>query len=138
MNDRYLQIVEHNGENYKPVVRFGGWRVAVLNYHSRFHRQNINQMERHLLTDETFALLKGQAALYIADGDGSHIGHIEAIPLEFCKVYNVRQGVWHAIEVSENASVLITENDDTSLENSPKLRISPDDLPTWCVKGRVP
>lgn len=137
MDDRYLQIAEHKGENYQPVIRFGAWRVAILNHHIRFRRENINQLERHLLTDETFTLLKGEAALYIADGDANHLGHVEIVPLESYKVYNVSKGVWHAIEVSEDASVLITENDDTSVDNSPKLPISPGNLPVWHKKGET-
>jgi len=137
MDDRYLQILEHKGENYKPLFHFGAWRVAMLNCHYRFRRENINQLERHLLTDEAFTLLKGEAALYIADGDAAHAGHVEIVPLEPCKVYNVPQGVWHAIEVSDDASILIIENDDTSVHNSPKLPISPADLPVWLKKGDI-
>ena len=129
MNAELLEIIEHTGENYKPVVHFGAWRVAFLNYHARFRHENITQLERHVLTDETFTLLRGWAILYIGDGDAEHAGTISAVRLEPCKLYNVRQGVWHAIEVSEDASVLITENDDTSPANSPKLPITPDMLP---------
>ncbi len=135
MDERLLQTKEHNGENYLPVVRFGAWRVAFLNTHARFRRENITQLERHLLTDETFTLLKGRAALYIADGDGTRAGHIECVELEPCKLYNVRQGVWHAIETGDDTSVLITENNDTTPENSPKLAIAPDQLPAWNPKG---
>ena len=135
MDEKYLQIVQHTGENYLPVIRFDAWRVAVLNSHARFRRENMCQLERHLLTDESFILLKGEAALYVSDGDATHAGHIEVFPLEPCKVYNVRQGVWHAIEVSEDASVLVVENDDTTKDNSPKLPISPENLPLWHRKG---
>lgn len=129
MDGRLLQIAEHREENYKPVVTFGAWRVAVLNTHARFRRENITQLERHLLTDETFTLLKGSATLYIADGDAEHAGLIEAVTLELLRVYNVRQGVWHAVETGEDTSLLITENADTSVDNSPKLPISPAMLP---------
>lgn len=131
MDERYLQVREHTGDNYRPLVAFGAWRVAILNPHARFRREGITQLERHLLTDEVFVLLKGSAALYVADGDAEHAGRITAVPLEPCKIYNVRKGVWHAVETGEDASLLITENDDTSPQNSPKLSISPDDLPRW-------
>lgn len=137
MENRFLQVVEHKGENYQPVIRFGAWRVAVLNHHHRFRRENINYLERHLLTDETFTLLKGEAALFIADGGPDYAGHIEIVPLESCKVYNVPKGVWHAIEVSEDASVLITENDDTSVDNSPRLPITYKDLPAWHRRSKT-
>ncbi|NCB05592.1 MAG: hypothetical protein EOM69_08730, partial [Clostridia bacterium] len=107
MDERYIQIREHQGENYKPVVAFGAWRVAVLNSHARFQRENMKLLERHLLTDESFVLLKGAAALYVGDGDAEHAGNVECFPLESCKVYNVRRGIWHAIETAEDTSVLV-------------------------------
>ncbi|NLV58896.1 MAG: hypothetical protein GXY67_08995 [Clostridiales bacterium] len=135
MDERYLQIREHTGENYQPVVSFGEWRVAFLNTHDRFRRENLCQLERHLLTDETFTLLKGWAVLYIGDGDGTQVGTITPVFLDPYKVYNVRAGVWHAIETGDDTSLLITENENTSPENSPKLSISPEQLPSWKPKG---
>lgn len=129
MDEQYLQIAEHTGAGYLPVVRFGAWRVAVLNPDARFERENITQLERHLLTDETFTLLCGNATLYISDGTQNSADTIHAFPLEPCKVYNVRRGVWHAIEAAPGASVLITENDDTSPGNTEKIPITPGMLP---------
>ena len=129
MNEELLQVIEHTGENYKPVVHFGAWRVAFLNYHARFRHENITQLERHVLTDETFTLLRGWAILYIGDGDGEHAGTIRALRLEPCKLYNVRQGVWHAIETGPDTSVMITENNDTCPANTPKIPITPSMLP---------
>ncbi len=131
MDERYLQILEHKGENYAPLCAFGAWRVALLNTHARFRRENLTQLERHVLTDEVFVLLKGEAALYVADGDAKHAGHITVVPLEAGKVYNVRQGVWHAVETGEGTSVLVVENDDTSPANSPKIAVPADSLPVW-------
>ena len=128
MLEDLMEIREHRGENYVPVIHYGAWRVAFLNYHSRFQHGNIFQLERHVLTDETFTLLRGRAVLYISDGDADHVGRITAFRMDPCKVYNIHRGVWHAIEVSRDASVLITENDDTSKDNSPKISVTPEEL----------
>ena len=64
-------------------------------------------------------LLKGRAALYVAAGGENITGPIEVVELEPFKVYNVRHGVWHAVETEENTSILITENDDTAPQNTP-------------------
>lgn len=129
MDERLVQIARHTGENYLPVVRFGAWRVALLNTHPRFYRENLTLLERHNNTDETFTLLCGSAVLYIGDGGGEAAGRIEALRLEPCTVYNVRRGVWHAIQTAAHTSVLITENDDTCQANTEKLGIDPDALP---------
>ena len=131
MDERLLQVVTHEGEGYKPVMAYQSWRVAFLNAHPRFMHENLTQLERHLLSDEAFLLLRGRAALYIGDGDGEHAGHITVVPLEAGRLYNVRAGVWHAIETDGDASVLIVENDDTCQENSPKLNLAPGELPPW-------
>ena len=38
--------------------------------------------------------------------------------MEKNKVYNVKHAVWHAITTSEDAHVLVVENDNTSKDNS--------------------
>ena len=124
-----LEIREYTGDGYKPVVYFGAWRVAFLNTADRFRRENLHELERHVDTDETFTILKGRGILYVSDGDDTHPGTISGVRLEPCKVYNVPQGVWHAIEVEEDTSVLITENSDTSSANTRKIPITPDMLP---------
>lgn len=43
--------------------------------------------------------------------------------MEPYKVYNVKKGLWHHIVVSEDASVLIVENCDTTDENSEKRKL---------------
>jgi len=36
------------------------------------------------------------------------------------KLYNVKRGVWHSHTLNNDASVLIVENSDTTIQNSPK------------------
>lgn len=104
-----MEIYDYRGEGYQTVLRHGGWRVAYLNYADRFDR--ITYLERHLLTDEAFILLEGEATLLIGE---------TATPVEMepHKVYNIKQGEWHNIRVSRDAHVLIVENVETGRENS--------------------
>lgn len=124
-----LEIKEHTESNYKALVFYDKWRVALLNSHERFVRDNITQLERHVETDETFVLLKGKAALYIGDGDEYDCGNISMIILEPYKLYNVKKGVWHNIATADDTSVLVVENSDTTPENSPKIKIDNNLLP---------
>lgn len=118
---RELETIQYDGNGYKPMVSFEGWRVAFLNYAEMFDRANIHKMERHLLTDEVFVLLSGQAALIV--GEENKVCYLEKNTL-----YNVKKAVWHAVCVSPDAQLLIVENDNTCKENSEYKEIAPIDV----------
>ena len=110
-----LEILEYRGVDYKPVVDFGAWRVAYLNYSERFESDKIDTLERHMETDEVFVLLEGKATLLIGED-------AKEVPMEKFKCYNVKKAVWHTIATSPDAHVLIVENQDTCDENSEFLK----------------
>lgn len=117
MDEKLLEVREFMGLGYSPVIDFGAWRVAILNYIDEIHPDRISFMERHNETDEVFVLSKGQAILFIGEGDMA-IRTIHSQVLEPGKIYNVKKGVWHTVVLSEDGSVLIVENRDTRRENS--------------------
>jgi ureidoglycolate hydrolase len=117
-----LEISEYTGLGYQPVVDYGGWRIAILRYIDELLPQNIQKMQRHNQTDEVFVLLSGRCILFIGDGN-DRITAIYAQDLEPHKLYNVRRGSWHTHTLSEDATVLIVENRNTGLENSPEIEL---------------
>lgn len=104
-----IEICEYTGEGFSKVICYQSWRVAIINYAERFDRENINRLERHLLTDEVFVLLSGEATL---------VGEQQELAMEPGKLYNVKAGEWHNIYVSRDAKVLIVENVETGPDNS--------------------
>lgn len=112
-----LEIIYSMEEGYRPQVRFGAWRVAILRYADRFDRVNLNRLERHSLTDEAFVLLEGKATLILGE-------RCEECQLEANRIYNVKKNIWHHIIVSQDARVLIVENDDTGPKNTEYLPLS--------------
>lgn len=106
-----LEISQCEKEGYTPLISSDSWRVAVVNSCEKLLEKNLAKIERHLLTDEVFVLLKGDAALFIGK-------EMKKYSLEPCKMYNVKRGVWHCVALLENSSVLVIENDSTSAENS--------------------
>ena len=106
-----LEISQCEKEGYTPLISSDSWRVAVVNSCKKLLEENLAKIERHLLTDEVFVLLKGGAAPFIGK-------EMKKYSLEPCKAYNVKRGVWHCIALLENSSVLVIENDSTSTENS--------------------
>ena len=86
---------------------------------------NLHDMQRHDETDEVFVLLRGRCILFVGDGN-DEAGTIHAVDQEPLKVYNVKRGVWHNHTLSEDASVLVVENRDTTVDNSPFTDLTAD------------
>ena len=118
-----LEIREHNGFDYKPLVDYQSWRVALMNYTPDLLPEKINRMQKHTETDEVFVLLTGRCILYLGEGDKT-VTKVHAVDMELYKLYNVKKGVWHSHTFSEDARVLVVENRDTVLENSPFVPLS--------------
>ena len=125
IDPRLVEILEYNGEGYRPLVDYGGWRVAILRYIDELAAENIKTMERHNETDEVFVLLAGKCVLFLGAGT-SEIGEIRAVNMLPHKLYNIRRGVFHTHVLSQDATVLIVENQDTGDANSTKLDITED------------
>jgi ureidoglycolate hydrolase len=117
MDKNLLEIREFLDPGYRPVIDFGEWRVAILNYLDEIHPEQIEKMERHDETDEVFVMLKGCGILFIGEGD-KNIERIHVQVMEYGKIYNVKCSVWHAVVLSQDGSVLIVENRNTSKVNS--------------------
>jgi len=118
MDNKLMEIGEHLGEGYKPLVDYESWRVAILNFSPTLLPENLTQMQRHNETDEVFVLLRGRCILFIGEGRDT-VARIHAEDLQPHRVYNVKKAVWHTHTLSRDAMVLVVENRDTTYDNSP-------------------
>lgn len=118
-----IEIREHNEPDYKPLIDFQAWRVALINFTADYLPEKIDRMQKHIETDEVFVLLAGRCILFLGEGDES-VMKVRAADMELHKLYNVKKGVWHSHTFSEDAKVLIVENRDTVLANSPFVGLS--------------
>lgn len=124
MDKDLIEVSEYTGPGYAPVITYGEWRVAILNYIDELETENIRRVQYHAETDEVFVLLKGEAILFIA-GNGRIPGDIEAVVLEPYKMYNVKKGTWHTHTLSHDAMCLIIENSNTEDDiNSPRVYLT--------------
>jgi mannose-6-phosphate isomerase-like protein (cupin superfamily) len=112
-----MEKLVYTGEGYKTVLMAGAWRVAFLRHADRFAA--LQGFERHNETHECFILLSGEGTMHIRDAEG----HVESTVMEINVIYDVLPGEWHNITVSEDATVLIVENADTSAANSDKCTL---------------
>jgi ureidoglycolate hydrolase len=118
MDEKLIEIREHADPGYAPLVDYGSWRVAILNYDKKLLPENIEAMQRHDETDEVFVLLKGRCILFIGEGRDA-VTAVYAVDMKPQTIYNVKKSVWHTHTLSPDATVLIVENRDTTYDNSP-------------------
>ncbi len=118
VDEKLLEVREYKDDGYQPIVDYGAWRVAILNYDPELEPDAIRSMQRHDETDEVFVLLSGKCILFLGDGDES-IDSIHAADMQPLKAYNVKKSAWHSHTLSKDAAVLIVENRDTGASNSP-------------------
>lgn len=123
MSEREVEIHEYKGEGYRPIIDFESWRVAILRYCDELLPGQISKMQKHDQTDEVFVLLNGECLLF-SGGKEAFPQEITVVPMEKLKIYNVKKGVWHTHTLSQDAEVLIVENQNTSLINSPEADLS--------------
>jgi len=122
-----IEVREHDAPDYKPLIDFGAWRVALMNYTSDLRPEKINRMQKHIETDEVFVLLAGKCILFLGEGE-EVVSVIHAVDMQMYKLYNVKRGVWHSHTFSEDAKVLIVENCDTVAANSPFVNLTIEQL----------
>jgi hypothetical protein len=118
-----IQIREHTEADYKALIDFQTWRVALMNYTADLTPDKINRMQKHTETDEVFVLMAGKCILFLGEGN-EIVNKVHAVDMELYKVYNVKRDVWHSHTFSEDARVLIVENSDTADANSPFVGLS--------------
>lgn len=135
MDNLLIDVKQYDGVGYKSLVSFGAWRVAVLRYLDDLQPDRINSMERHLDTDEVFVLVKGKAMLVLG-GNSLMVEELSFYPMTIGDIYNVKQNTWHTLILSQDAHLIIVENDDTEKGNSQYATLSSGHQLSTQVKAR--
>ena len=125
IDEKLLEVRSYDGAGYQPLIDYDKWRVAILRYSDELLPERIFAMQRHDETDEVFVLLQGRCILFLGEGKDT-INSITAVDMVLRKLYNVKRGVWHRHTLNNDASVLIVENRDTTIQNSPKMLLNDD------------
>lgn len=127
--EQQIEVIPFPETDYKPLVEYEAWRVAVLRYCKNLDPKNVKTMQKHMYTDEVFVLTSGKCMLFCC-GEGELPGEVEGVVLEPNKLYNVKKGVWHNHIMSEDGCVVIIENSDTydADDNSPIVPLTPEQI----------
>jgi mannose-6-phosphate isomerase-like protein (cupin superfamily) len=118
----FYEVQRYEGSGYKPLISFGAWRVAILRFLDELKPERISSMERHLSTDEVFILIQGKALLFIG-GNNFKVDEIHPVEIHIGEVCDVKKATWHTLVLSEDAQIIIVENDDTNVENSEIIQL---------------
>ena len=108
-----LKIHTWDGEGFKPLVVYGEWLVALMNWEQRFDLSTVGKVERHNETDEVFVLTEGRSILYVIEEE-----KIRSVEMKPCAIYNVAAGTWHNVVGTKKTKWLIVENNNTSYNNT--------------------
>ncbi len=111
-----LPSFTHGGEGYNPVLMAQGWQVAFLNHAESQTFDAIRRLDRHMLTDEAFSLVEGDAWLFVAEEAAGSLD-VAVEKMESSVLYNVPALMWHNIVLEAGAKVLIIERDGTHLSD---------------------
>lgn len=120
-----IETYRYEGSGYNPFLIREGWQVAQLNYMPEQDLSNITKMDRHLLTDEVFVLLKGTAIL-IAAIENNNKFKFECVRMKAGITYNIPVRLWHNIAMDKDSEVIIFEKDKTHLGDFEYRELSTD------------
>ena len=115
-----IQIKDNpkNGSGFDALHTFEGWKVAFITHAEQYGELKV--LKRHMQTDEVFVLVKGSATLFTADDDEP----LSVTQMQREKLYNVKQGTWHHLQVSEDALIVVVENSDTTGANTETKKLT--------------
>lgn len=128
-----VEVLDWEGRGFRPLVEFGNWTVALMNWEPRFDLAGVGDVERHTETDEVFFLTHGYSVLFIASED-----EIQAFDMKPGVVYNVKKDTWHSVIGTKDTTWLIVESNDTSSKNTDHRHLTETELgalrkhyPSW-------
>lgn len=124
MNPMMMPGISLDRAGFEKLHSFGSWRIMTSTI-SQQERPTV--IQKHNCTDEVFILLKGKGFVLL----GECQNNLEACPMEAGNGYVVPKGVWHAHILEAGSQLLIVENEDTSLDNSPIVRMQPEQIEAY-------
>jgi len=132
-----VEIGEHTGPAYKPLITSGGdWMAALMNG-TKDSWSVPNIIEQHPDTDELFVLVSGRAFMIVA-GNDSVPGVIVQHEMKRNVLYNVKAGTWHINPMTEDATFVIIEKTGTNVNGSRVVNLTAEQKKAIKIQGENP
>ena len=112
-------------EGFEPIFHTPNFKCDFITQSPQYDFGKVKEMKRHNDSDEVFVLLSGSAVLLTRE-EGSF--EYAKTPLEYHTAYNVQQGTWHYLAVSEDALVFVSESGTMKKENTESMNVELDNL----------
>ena len=112
----YKRISTKSG--FDAVITEKGFKCAYITHSAAYSFGAVTEMKRHNETEEVFVLLSGAAVMLTLED-----GVFTETPLARGEATVVSKGTYHYLGVTEDASVFVTERDDTGKDNTDVLAL---------------
>ena len=112
------EIFSCNLKGFNTVFKSDSWQIATITYDTCYSKEGFDHMKRHLTTDEVFTLIEGTAILHTFED-----GNLKNTNVSKGKIYCVRKGTYHYLEISRDALLVVTENKDLLPEHSERMEL---------------
>ncbi len=122
-----IENFSFDGEGMTRVYENEKWTVGIKNWKPANDPSQIDNLERHLETDELFILLNGRAILLSGEEKAGKLV-IEAVEMVPLKVYNIPKGLWHNTVSWKDTKYALIEDSNTGMANSEILSLKPEQL----------
>jgi len=100
------------------------WCIGIKNYKPGNALENLEALERHRETDETFMHVAGACCLLYKNEDG----RFGTTMMQPGSLYTVPRDVWHTTVTKPGAKMAIIERSGTNMSNSEMLKLEPAEL----------
>ena len=114
-----IESYEAGKSGFTQIMHSDEWQICTISYARQYSKEGFDHLKRHMKTDEVFCLIKGNAVVHTVNDEGK----LESIPVEQHRIYCIRKKVWHYLEISEDALLMVVENAVVLPEDSERMEI---------------
>ena len=108
----------YEGEGLTRVFENEKWMVGIKNWKPANDIANLDNVERHNITDELFILLSGHCTLLFANEKEDGSLAFDYVEMEPMKVYNIPCTLWHNTITQHDTKLILVEDSACGSANS--------------------